>query len=681
MQYRFSRLVLLMAASLFAITAAAETPTAPILREAIDAAVEQVTPALVRIHVVETYYSEGRELKYEASGSGVVITPEGHVITNHHVAGHATQIKCVFANKEEIEAELVGTDPLTDIAVLALQPEAPRTFPVVSFGDSSKVRVGDHVLAMGSPLALSQSVTLGIVSNTEMIMPEWINRWGGLEQDGEDVGALVRWIGHDADIYGGNSGGPLVDLSGKIIGINEISMGLSGAIPGNLAQDVASAILESGKVRRAWIGLQGQPRLKHGDETSGLLVAGVISGGPAAEAGVAPGDLLLAVGDTPVDVQFAEQLPDFNLLVSKLPIGGPVTLSVNRAGEVMDLTVTPREREPYEYKQYELKAWGVTVRDISYMMAKELKRDTTDGVLVTSVSQGGGAGDAKPAIVEKDILVAVDDTPVKSVSDLRAFTEALLEKEENAEKDRVPVLTTYERKTGKYITLVEVGLREIRNPAGEVKKAWLPVETQVLTRDIAEGLGEPDLTGFRITQVYKDTTAEKAGLQVGDFILAVDGERMTANAPEQYEELPAYIRQYRVGDTAELSIRRGDEALTIPVELVRAPRPAREMRKYRNDEFEFTVRDITFFDKANEKWEQEARGVLVEQVKSGSWASLGGLMPDDLVLQVNGQAVPDVDAMKAEMEGVATARPDAVVFRVLRGIHTLFVELEPKWES
>src|SRR5208283_2979279 len=118
----------------------------------------------------------------------------------------------------EIEAELVGTDPLTDISILKLKPDPSMVFEPASFGDSSKLQVGQYVLAMGCPMALSQSVTLGIISNTEMTMPRL---WGSARRfrlDGEDVGSLVRWIGHDAAIYGGNSGGPLVDLRGKIIG-------------------------------------------------------------------------------------------------------------------------------------------------------------------------------------------------------------------------------------------------------------------------------------------------------------------------------------------------------------------------------------------------------------------------------------------------------------------------------
>src|SRR5262249_54109746 len=187
-------------------------------------------------------------LKQQGVGSGAIITKEGHLITNHHVAGHGARMFCTLWNREEIEAELVGTDPLSDISVLKLRPSKPRKFAFASFGDSSKMRVGDPVMAMGSPMAISQSVTLGILSNTEMVMPRLFGTMGRFKLDGEDVGTLVRWLAHDAAIYGGNSGGPLVNLQGEIIGINEIRMGLSGAIPGNLARNVAQQIIARGSV-------------------------------------------------------------------------------------------------------------------------------------------------------------------------------------------------------------------------------------------------------------------------------------------------------------------------------------------------------------------------------------------------------------------------------------------------
>jgi len=279
---------------------------------------------------VSTDYSEGREVKTQAVGSGAIITKDGYLITNHHVAGHATRMFCTLWNREEVEAELVGTDPLTDISVIKLKPEKPMKFEPASFGDSSRLRVGDYVLAMGSPMALSQSVTLGIISNTEMTMPRF---WGGSRQfrlDGEDVGGLVRWIGHDAAIYGGNSGGPLVNLRGEIVGINEISYGLGGAIPGNLARSVAEQIIARGKIQRSWLGVDVQPLFKHGKDGQGVLIAGVVENSPADKAGFKPGDLLLRVGNRPTNVRFEEQMAEVMGLLAGLPIGQEVAAVVRR---------------------------------------------------------------------------------------------------------------------------------------------------------------------------------------------------------------------------------------------------------------------------------------------------------------------------------------------------------------
>jgi serine protease Do len=670
----------IVAMALFAVALGAapagytETPAAP-LREVVDQALTIVKPALVQIHVVESYFRDGRETKYQISGSGAVITPEGHVITNHHVAGHATRIKCIFSDKEEMEATLVGKDPLTDLAIIKLQPTEPRTFPTVSFGDSSAVRVGDQVLAMGSPLALSQSVTLGIISNTEMIMPESMRRFGGMEMDGEDVGALVRWLGHDAAIYPGNSGGPLVNLKGEIIGINEIGMGLGGAIPSNLAKLVGEELIKTGKMQRAWLGIEVQPRLKHGAQEKGVLVSGVLGGSPGALADVKSGDTILSLNGVPVDVQFAEQLPDYNLQVAELPVGQPVTIELLRDGAPVTVTATATEREILLPDEEELKEWGLTVRNISLGVAKELKRETTDGVLVTSVRPGGPAGASKPQIQRNDVLVSVGGEPVKNIEALRAATVKTL----GESKTPVPALTGFERKTGQYLTVIEIGSNELQDPGLEVKKAWLPVEAQVITRDIAKLLGDENLKGFRVTHVYKGSTAETAGVKVGDLIFAVDEQPLTATALEHYEELPTLIRQYRSGTSVTLSIGRAGAVEKIPVELVMAPKLDREMKKYRNDDFEFTVRDITFFDKAQESWKTDQSGVLVDEVKSGGWAALGQLSVGDLLLSIDGQPAGDVETVEKLLTDIVNAKPRTVVFKILRGIHTFFIEIEPQW--
>src|SRR4051794_39604801 len=251
-------------------TASAQSSDTP-QTAAVEAALAKVAPSLVRIHVVSIDYQDGRELKREASGRGTIITADGHVVTNHHVAGRTRSITCTLANREEIPADLVGTDPLSDIAVLRLRPDKPTKFPVASFGDVTKLKVGDRVLALGSPLALSQSVTMGIVSNTEMIMPGMFWPFNRMTLDGEDVGSIVRWIGHDAPIFGGNSGGPLVNMQGEIVGINEISLGLAGAIPADLAREVSTAIIRDGRVKRSWLGIDVQPRLKTSTSGKGAL--------------------------------------------------------------------------------------------------------------------------------------------------------------------------------------------------------------------------------------------------------------------------------------------------------------------------------------------------------------------------------------------------------------------------
>lgn len=653
-----------------------EDVSAP-LQTAVDQAVQRVKPALVRIHVVTTSYREGRELKFQASGSGAIISPDGFVVTNHHVAGHAKQLMCTLADRSEIEAELIGTDPLTDIAVIKLRPRDNKApFPYVSFGDSSRVQVGDQVMAMGSPLALSQSVTLGIVSNTEMVMPRQMG-FGSFQLDGEDVGMLVRWIAHDAVIYPGNSGGPLVDLRGQIVGINEISFGLGGAIPGNLARQIANDLIKFGDVPRSWLGMSIQPLLKHEERDRGALIAGTIEGSPAEKAGIQSGDILLSLNGEKTLVRYDEELPELNRMIADLPVGSEAKCVLLRDGKEVTLTMTTTQREPRRPEQREFKEWGITGRNISYIMSKEMKRESTDGVVVTSVAPGGPAGDAKPSINRGDILVSVAGQPIKNLSELAAKTDDLMKDSH----EPTPVLTTFERKAETYVTAVEVGIRELNDPGLEVKKAWLPVNTQVITRDIADLLGDNDLTGFRVTHVFRESTADKAGLKVGDLILAVDGQVLRASAPEHYEELPTLIRNYRVGTTVELSVQRDGDAMMIPVELIRAPKLDREMRKYRDENFEFTARDITFFDKAEEQWEESKSGVLVTEVKSGSWAELGMLRVGDLVQAVNGTPVGSVTELRDVMEGIADREEDAVVMKVLRGIYTVYVEMEPKWDE
>jgi serine protease Do len=638
----------------------------------IEAALAKVSPSLVRIHVVTYGYEEGRELKREASGSGTIITPEGHVLTNHHVAGRTRSIVCTLANREEIPADLVGTDPLSDIAILKLRPPTARTFPAARFGDVSRLKVGDRVMALGSPLSLSQSVTMGIVSNTEMIMPGMFWPFNRMTLEGEDVGSIVRWIGHDAAIYGGNSGGPLVNLAGEIVGVNEISMGLAGAIPGDLAQEVARALVRDGRVRRSWIGLDVQPILKSSGTGRGALVGGTVEGSPAAKAGFIAGDVLLKLADHTISVRFAEEIPPFNLLVMRLTIGQPITAVVSRGGTERTLTVVPEERESIEARVRELPALGITASNLTAWSAKELRRPDRDGVRVNGVRPGGPADEAKPSLADDDVIVLFEGKPVTTVEALSAQIERLTA----VHQESVHALVTFERRGERLLTVVEVGRAALEDPGLEARKAWVPVNVQVLTRDLAEKLGLAGQSGVRVTRVLRESPQ---GLQVGDIITAIDGTAVQASQASDADLFATMIRQYRIGSSIELSVRRGVDDRKVPVTLEASPRLPREMKKYEDRDFEFRVRDIAAADRTTAGLPEGQPGVLVEAVREGGWAALGHLADGDVILAIDGDVMADVATVQRTMERVAKEKPSALVMKVRRGIRTFFVELQTGW--
>ncbi len=634
---------------------------------------KEVFPALVRIFVVSTRYQQGREIKLGAAGSGTIITPDGYVVTNHHVAGKAVRIWVTLSNHQRVDAELVGTDPMTDIAVIKLLPESMRhpvkRFPFSRWGDSSKLKVGQKVFAMGSPGALSQSVTYGIISNPKVVMPG-----RGMVLDGEPVGTLVRWIFHDAQIYHGNSGGPLVDIDGRIVGVNEIGVAaLGGAIPAQTARKIAEEIIRHGFVDRSWSGIQVQKLLYTDKNDEGVLVSGVTPGSPAAIAGVVPGDKILAVQGQPIQVRFAEQMPEFHRAILEAPIGTTLKLRVLRDGGKIDLLLKTEARGKAMAPQKELAGWGITAMDVTRLLRLNLRLGEVQGVLVSSINPGGPAGLAKPRLQGYDVITRVGGQPVKNVMELAAVTRRIT----GSAKEAVPTVVAFWRDGQELLTSVDIGPKKDPEVIPGVRKSWFPAKVQVMTKTLAKTLGIKGVRGVRITRLYPQM--RKAKFLVGDILTHMDGMRIDAWEPAHAQRFPSMVRRYKPGTEAVFTILRNGEKLKIAYSLLREPVPDRELDKCRNEFLEFEARDLSVMDRIERRYPQEQKGVMVTSVKSGSWAQLGGLRAGQLILSVNGQKVESAKDLARIMSKVEEDKPAAIIVFVKHGIRTSFVEIRPDW--
>ena len=643
----------------------------------IQRAVDAVYPTLVRIHVVYEQGNDGRMQKRRSSGSGAIITEDGYIITNHHVAGRATRLVCRLSNREEVDAVLVGTDALSDIAVIKLDLASRRDpkakLAVATFGNSDEIQVGDVVLAMGSPAGLSQSVTKGIVANTAMITPGGV----GMRLDGENVGELVRWIGHDAVIYPGNSGGPLVNLRGEIIGVNEVGIGsLGGAIPSNLAKIVARELMETGRVSRSWIGLQAQTLLKSAPDAQGVMVASILPDSPAKAAGIQSGDLITEFnGEKVTDARADEDLPVFNRLVLSTPVGTKVTLNGLRDGQPMTWNVTTADREPSLANELELLNWGLTIRNFTRVSALENDRETKVGAWVDSVRAGGPSADSKPELRTGDIIVRFGERPVEDVQQLAEYTAEFTK----GLSEPKPVLVTFARSREELATVVKIGPEPDDSKPARPAKAWLGLQSQVLTRELSTALELDGKRGVRVTQILPDSPAEQAGLKTGDLLFKLDGQVIAASTLADQDLFANMIRDYKVGAEVELEGLRAGQPLKLAAKLGTQPKPNSDLETYKDERFEFTARELSLNEAVSARLKSPEDGVRIATVQSAGWAALAGVAGGDILLAVDGKPVKSIAQLKQTMKDMAEQKPRRVVFFIKRGIYTEYFELEPKW--
>jgi len=352
-------------------------------------------------------------------GSGFIIDKEGYIITNNHVIEGADEIRVKLSDKEEFEATIVGKDKKTDIALIKIAP--PPGLPVVTLGDSDSLKVGEWVMAIGNPFGLDQTVTVGIVSA----------KWRKL-----GMGPYEDFIQTDAAINQGNSGGPLFNTRGEVVGVNTAIFSTSGgnigigfATPINLAKSVVKQLKEKGRVVRGWLGVIVQtvtPDLAKSfglDQKEGALVADIDAAGPAAAAGIRKGDIIVAFNGNPIKEM--DQLP---LLVAQTPVGSKGELTIIRDGKKISKAVEIGELKDEEGIAQADEGGsddiGMELSDITDALARRYDIEEAEGVLVTFVEPASPAaqagvrpGDVITQVNRKDILNLEDYN--KCLSDAR----------------------------------------------------------------------------------------------------------------------------------------------------------------------------------------------------------------------------------------------------------------------
>ncbi len=399
---------------------------------------EKLMPSVVNISTVtsqpsaETDDSESSE----ALGSGFIMDEQGYIITNHHVVDKAQKIEVILSDNTKTEAVLIGKDPQTDIALIKITPPYPLT--VVKFGNSDKIRVGDWILAIGNPFGLGSSVTAGIVSAKSRDI---------------ESGAYDNFIQTDAAINQGNSGGPMFNLAGEVIGINSAlfstngtSQGVGFAIPVNLADWVISQLRKNGEVKRGWIGVKIQPNsaeiatglgLK---PNRGVVVSGAAENSPAAQAGLLAGDIILNFNGHEID-----NTKNLSRLIAETPVGTKAPMLVWRNQKeqqlIIPIELMPEDPvlKPQTTDQAEMhisddsSPLGIEIREITPEIIESytLQPDTA-GVIITDVLPNSDA--AHKGLKIGDIIVKVDK---KDVIDVRSFQDYIAEA---VHENRRPVL-------------------------------------------------------------------------------------------------------------------------------------------------------------------------------------------------------------------------------------------------
>lgn len=352
----------------------------------------------------------GREFKRKSLGSGFVLDKQGHIVTNNHVIENADEIQVKLKDGKEYDAEIIGADPSTDLALIKIEPD--NDLPTLTLGDSENINIGEWVLAIGNPFGLDHTITAGIISAKGRVI---------------GTGPYDDFIQTDASINPGNSGGPLLNMEGEVIGINTAIVasgeGIGFAIPSNLAKDIISQLKETGEVTRGWLGVgiqQLNDELKeYYNVDSGVMVTKVFEGDPADNAGLRADDIIIAVNGQPVDSP-----RELSRMIAEIEPGEKAGIKFVREGKTKTVSVTLAKREEDKLAgrkkapgETEEAALGMDVVNITPEIAKQYNLENSRGVIVNNTEPGSKAAEA--GFRRGDIIREINHEPISSVKDFQ----------------------------------------------------------------------------------------------------------------------------------------------------------------------------------------------------------------------------------------------------------------------
>lgn len=390
-------------------------------RQVVQRAKDKVFPAVVFIRCLRETHDAGKRVTQEVSGSGVLISEDGEILTNWHVIDKATEVRCLLYDGTHYTADILGSDKDIDLALIRLRRDSGAdALPFARLADSNLVTEGDFVMAMGAPWGMSRSVSIGIISSVRRYLPE--------------NSEYSLWLQTDAAISPGNSGGPLVNTDGEVVGINTRGVMAGGdmgfSVPSNTIGLLLPRLRETGQVQWSWTGLQLQPlrdfdRNMYFEGTHGVMVAGTDPDSPARRAGIEARDRIVEIGGQTVAALTAEDLPRIRRMLGLLPENIATSFVVERGAERLTLELTPRDKGRVEGEELDCPRWDLTVKAINQFDNPDLHFHRQHGVFILATRYPGNASTA--GLRSQDILLEVDGRSVETLDDVRTIHAQTLE--------------------------------------------------------------------------------------------------------------------------------------------------------------------------------------------------------------------------------------------------------------